>query len=147
MTRLAGRSGLSRVVSPIVLAGLTALAACTPPRPPCAPGTGTPMAVFTLYLGKAVQGRADVTDAEWASFLDDTITANLPNGYTVLDAKGAWMSLVTHTTISEATKVLVVALPDDQASLAAINRIRAAYQTRFHQQLVGMTVEQACATF
>jgi hypothetical protein len=32
-------------------------------------------------------------------------------------------------------------------SLAAINRIRTAYQIQFHQQLVGMTVGYACGTF
>ena len=88
-----------------------------------------------------------MTDQEWQAFLDETITANLPNGYTVLDGSGAWMNPITRKTIHEATKLLVVALPQIPDSLAAINRIRNAYQTRFHQQLVGMTIEQACATF
>ena len=113
----------------------------------CAPGLGTPVTVFTLYLGEAIPGRDDLTDQEWQSFLDDTITVNLPNGYTILDANGAWMNPVTHKTFKEATKVLVAALPDVPDSLIAINRIRASYQTRFHQQLVGMTVQQACGTF
>ncbi len=113
----------------------------------CAPGSGPPVSIFTLYLGQAIPGRADLTDKEWQSFLDDTITANLPNGYTVFEARGGWMSPITHTTIKEATKVLVVALPDVPASLAPINRIRNAYQMRFNQQLVGMTVQHACGAF
>ena len=40
-----------------------------------------------------------------------TVTANLPNGYTVFDANGAWMNPITHRTIREATKMLLVALP------------------------------------
>ena len=50
-------------------------------------------------------------------------------------------------TVHEATKILIVALPDTKDSLAAVNRIRTAYQTDFRQLLVGMTVEQACAAF
>ncbi len=34
----------------------------------------------------------------------------------VIDAKGAWMNPVTHKTIKEPTKILLVALPFDQAA-------------------------------
>jgi Protein of unknown function (DUF3574) len=139
---------MSRYVRLIDIAVLAGLSACAgPARPPCAPGVGAPMAVFTLYLGKAIPGRGDLTEKEWQSFLDDTVTAVLPNGYTILDANGAWMNPVTHKTIREATKILVAALPQTPDSLTAINHIRSDYQIRFHQQLVGMTVEQACGTF
>jgi hypothetical protein len=119
----------------------------TPPIERCASGYGPPVTVFTLYLGQAISGRRDLTGKEWRSFLDNTVTANLPNGYTILDARGAWMNPVTRKTIKEATKVLVAALPEVPDSLAAITRIRTDYQDKFHQQLVGMTVEQACGSF
>ena len=138
-----------RATPVLPLAGLIlALCACTGPRQPaCEPGLGTPMSLFTLYLGEAIPGRTDLTDKEWQSFLDGTVTVNLPNGYTVLDGFGAWMNPATHKTSREATKVVVVALPDAPESLAAINRIRNEYVTMFHQQLVGMTVQPACASF
>jgi hypothetical protein len=113
----------------------------------CAPGFGPPGAIFTLFMGKSISGRGDLTDKEWGEFLDTTITANLPNGYTVFDANGGWMNPMTHRSIKEPTKVLLVALPDTQDNLAAINRIRTEYRIRFQQQVVGMTVEQACGTF
>ena len=105
------------------------------------------MQVFQLFFGKAIPGRADVTDREWRDFLDATVTANLPNGYTVHEGYGAWMNPVTHKTIREATTILTVALPDTPDSLAAVGRVRTDYQVRFHQQLVGMTVSPACGTF
>lgn len=105
------------------------------------------MAIFTLYLGTAIPNRYDLTDNEWRAFRDQTVTANLPNGYTVLDGSGGWMNPITRKTIKERTKVLIAALPETPDSLAAIERIRTAYQVNFHQQLVGMTVEQACGTF
>jgi hypothetical protein len=140
---------VSRFFGNIGVAGLLAgLAACAgPARPPCAPSVGSPMAVFTLYFGETIPGRDALTDKEWRSFLDATVTTNLPKGYTVLDAEGAWMNPITRRTITEPTKVLVAALPEVPGSLAAINRIRAGYRQKFDQQLVGMTVEQACGTF
>ena len=65
----------------------------------------------------------------------------------MFDANGGWMNPVTRITTREATKVVLVALPDVPDSLAAVNRVRLAYQTMFKQQLVGMTVERACGTF
>lgn len=127
---------------------MAALTACSAPlAPSCASGLGQPMLVFDLFFGEAIQGRADVTGAEWMEFVNATVAANLPEGYTVFDAAGEWTNPRTHRTVKEATKVLLVALPDSPASLAAVNSIRTAYQARFHQQLVGMTVEHACGTF
>ena len=105
------------------------------------------MLVFDLFFGRAIPGRNDLTDKEWQDFRDDTITATLPNGYTVVDAAGAWMNPITHKTISQASRVVIVALPESPDSLAAINRIRTGYQVRFNQQLVGMTVTRACGLF
>jgi hypothetical protein len=105
------------------------------------------MTVFTLYFGEAVPGRGDVTPAEWASFAAATLSAELPSGYTVMDARGAWTNPGTGVAVTEATKVLVVALPPGRGSLTAVNRVRSEYQTRFHQQLVGMTAAPACAAF
>ena len=135
-------------LSRIMMAGLfVGLGACTRPMEQCSPGMGPPVLVFTLFFGQSVAGRGDVTDIEWRGFLDDTVTPNLPNGYTVIEANGAWMNPITHTTIKEPTKVLLAALPFATGSLAIVNRIRTDYQIRFHQQLVGMTTGPACGAF
>jgi len=110
------------------------------------------MRLYELYFGRsvpdnAVPGNKEVTDRDWSGFVEQVITTNLPNGYTVLDATGAWMNPRTQRTVREATKVLQVALPDTPDGLAAIARIRTAYQTQFHQQLVGMTTHTVCASF
>ncbi len=105
------------------------------------------MLVFDVFLGRAIPGRNDLTDREWQGFLDQTVTPALPGGYTVQDAYGAWMDPTTGRTIHEDSRVIVVALPDTPGSLAAVNRIRTAYQVRFRQQSVGMTVTRACGTF
>lgn len=127
---------------------IAALSACGGPAPQrCAPGYGSPMAVFNLYFGKTVPGRPNVTDQEWLAFLNGAVTPSLPHGYTVLDGNGAWMDPATLRTKTEPTKVLVAAMPEAPESLNAINQVRIAYQMTFHQQRVGMTVGHACGEF
>jgi len=126
-----------------------ALAGCAPPfgseAPAC--GAGTPMRVYGLYFGRTIAGAGEVTDRDWDRFREAAITPNLPNGYTVLDAEGAWAAPGTGRTIHERTKMLIVALPSGPAGMAAIERVRTEYRTQFHQQQVGMTIQPACASF
>jgi hypothetical protein len=113
----------------------------------CQPGGGDTMQIYTLYFGRSVRGRAPVADNEWRDFRDQIVTPALPNGYTVLDGQGAWLNPRSHTTISEATKILIVALPDTPGNLSVVNGIRSAWQHRFHQYVVGMTVQAGCGSF
>jgi hypothetical protein len=122
------------------------LAACAAP-PVCVDGEGHAMRVYELYFGRSVPGRGPVTDAEWSEFQNRVVSANLPEGYTVLDAAGAWMNPRTKQTVSESTKLLIAATPDGPDSLAAIQHVRAAYKSLFDQQSVGMTSHLACASF
>ena len=141
---------MMRILVPaICLAGLMApLTGCaTLQATACGSGSGQRMLVVDLFFGRAIPGRNDLTEQEWQTFLADTVMVNLPNGFTVMDAAGAWMNPKTHKTMSEATKVILVALPDAPGSLDAVGRVRTAYQARFHQQLVGMTVTPACGSF
>jgi len=105
------------------------------------------MRIYDLYFGRSVSRRGEVSDTEWRDFRDQVITPALPNGYTVLDGQGAWRNPRSGSTISEATKILVVAMPDAPESLAAINGIRSNWQHRFHQYVVGMTVQTGCGSF
>jgi hypothetical protein len=105
------------------------------------------MRVFQVFFGRTIQGRGALSESEWDKFRDDVITPNLPNGYTVLDGTGAWLSAKTHTTITEPTKILIAAMADAPASSAAIERLRQAYATEFNQESVGMTTYLACGSF
>ena len=121
------------------------LSGCGTPR--CQPGAGQAMQIFTLYFGRSVRNRAPVSDPEWRDFRNQVVTPALPDGYTVLDGQGAWMNPRTRVTIAEATKVLVVAMPEASDSLTVINGIRGNWQHRFHQYVVGMTVQSGCGSF
>ncbi len=115
--------------------------------PVCRGDIGEPMRIYTLFFGLAVAGAPDVSDQQWAAFRDRVITPHVPDGYTVLDAQGAWRATDSQRTVTERSKMLIVALPDRQQSADAISQIRAAYQTMFHQQSVGLIVQPGCAAF
>jgi Protein of unknown function (DUF3574) len=111
------------------------------------PDAGTPMQIYTLYFGMSVKGRPPISAREWQHFRDQVITPALPDGYTVFDGQGAWRSPGSSRTISEATKVLQVAMPDMPESLATITRLRLAGQQRLFQSVIGMTVQNGRGSF
>jgi hypothetical protein len=137
-----------------VLAGCAA--APTPPVPePAAPPapyvcllpSEQRMLVAELFFGRNLKGRAPLTDAEWARFAADTITANFPDGFTVFDGDGQWRDPTSGRIAHERTKVLLVAAkrsPDLAARLAAVID---SYKSRFHQQSVGVITRDSCAAF
>ena len=109
--------------------------------------SGGPLLVFELFLGRSIPRDGEVTDSEWDAFIDQVVAPALPQGFTVYDAAGGWMSPVSRKTLHERTKVLMTALPDSPGSFATINRIRNDYRIMFHQQVVGITVTRACGAF
>jgi len=131
------------------------LAACAPvPNPGpntiaerCPVSSGGPLLVFELFLGLSMPPFGEVTDSEWGAFIDQVVTPALPQGFTVYDAAGGWMSPLSRKTLYERTKVLMTALPDSPGSFVTINRIRNKYRIMFHQHVVGITVTRACGAF
>jgi Protein of unknown function (DUF3574) len=138
---------------------LTTLAGCAaspaPPTPPTSPPAKyvcllpaeQRMLVAELFFGRAIAGRAPVTDAEWAAFAAHTITPNFPDGFTVFDGHGQWRNPRTGHIAHDPTKILLVAsrrTPDLAQRLSAVVD---AYKTRFHQQSVGILTRDSCAAF
>ncbi len=111
----------------------------------CTAGTGKPMQVYQLYFGRAIEGGGFVADQDWKAFRDGVITPNMPDGYTILDAEGAWAAPDGRRTVTDPTKVMIVAMPSGSTSLEAVNRVRMEYQHRFSQDLVGLIVQPGCA--
>ena len=134
------------------LAGLAvaaALGGCGAPGSsssrPCS--IGSPNLMVALFFGRAMPDGSEVGEQDWRRFVDRVVARDLPDGFTVLDASGAWLSPASHATRNEPTKLLLVSLPATPAALARVQRVRAAYQRRFHQQLVGMSVQPGCGDF
>lgn len=92
-------------------------------------------------------GRTRVSDADWADFAAQTITVNLPDGFTVIDGDGQWMNPTTRHISHERSTTVIAAVPDTPASAAAISAVKQAYLARFHHQSVGTVVYPVCAAF
>lgn len=107
--------------------------ACATTAPGCAPGERAAMDE-RLYFGTQRPG-GQVSEAEWAGFVDDTIAPAFPAGFTTWPAQGAWRG-EDGRTVREASHVLAVVHPADAAAEAAIAAIIAAYQARFDQEAV-----------
>ena len=94
------------------------LAGCAAPQPAAQAGScpatqGAPCWQFELFFGRSIQGQqARSATRAWDDFLEQVVTPNLPNGYTVFDGTGAWLNPATGRTIHERTKILLAALPD-----------------------------------
>ena len=98
-----------------------------------------------LYFGTSTPD--GVVGAEgWAQFLASTVTPRFPQGLTVWVATGQWRS-VDGIIGSEATQLLNVVHPDDQASEDAVREIVGAYKSLFRQEAVLRVKATVCASF
>ena len=121
-----------------------ALAGCaTAPGAPCDPPAREQVQDL-LYFGTRTP-TGEVTPAEWAEFLADTVTPRFPAGLTVWPPQGQWRD-VDGTPVREDSYVLNLVHPADAANERAIAEIVAAYRERFRQQSVLRVRSLACVS-
>lgn len=144
----------------LALAGLLALAGCAPgalPMPgpsdlvkleiPCPPLLeASTEARLYFGLGAGAHGEP-VGEADWQAFVDEVVTPRFPDGLTVLDGYGQWRADATAPIGREASKVLVIVLPDLRESLPDLRALAGLYKHRFRQQSVLLTAKPVCAAF
>jgi hypothetical protein len=149
VARPRGLGRVDRVKLATVVCCLLVPEGCAPAQSPlaCADAGSKPMQEYMLFFGRSIPGRAPLSDIEWSTFLEHTVTPLLPSGFTVLDAEGQWQSPATHRIVSESTKVIIAAVPASDNARSAIQSIRDAYRAQFRQQSVGLIVYPVCAAF
>jgi hypothetical protein len=95
---------------------------------------------YELYFGGSVGNN------EWNEFLDTEVTTRFPRGLTVVDAHGQWQE--TNGQISkEATRILIVVVPNNVTATAYIGAIATAYDDRFAQDSTLLVRASVCAGF
>lgn len=100
-----------------------------------------------LYFGLAIPGGGEVGAADWQAFVDAEVTPRFPQGLTVLSAQGQWRG-ADGAIAREASRVLVLLLPDDDAGASArIDALRTRYRERFRQEAVGRACTAARVAF
>lgn len=126
-----------------------ALAACVAPRGTglasgCKPGEQAAVQ-DTLYFGTG-SARGPVTEQDWSTFLQNTVTPRFPRGLTVSKAVGQWRG-ADGVIVRESTFVLVLIHPDDAPSETAVAAIVASYKAQFQQESVLRSRAGTCASF
>ncbi|MET0808427.1 MAG: DUF3574 domain-containing protein [Pseudoxanthomonas sp.] len=137
---LAGLSGACTTgpaaapVSPSVSATLQGDAA----RPAIAKGWVRSELYFGVGSEHAAGGaEANISDAQWRAFLDKEVTRRFPDGLTVFDAYGQWLSRDRSEPARLKSKVLVILHEDTPQRTADIEAIRLAWkQTTRHQSVL-----------
>jgi len=103
-----------------------------------------PALELNLYFGRDRQGRGEVSEAEWATFLAQEVTPRFPDGLSVINVAGQSRG-ATGPVEREKTKLLVVVVFDAPAHRAKVQAIVEAYNKRFGQHGVFRTEHVVCA--
>jgi Protein of unknown function (DUF3574) len=121
------------------------LGACAQPGTPAVCNAPLkPALEIGLYFGRDRQGGGEVSEAEWASFLGDTVTPRFPDGLSVLNVEGQARDPAGRI-VRERTKLLIVVVFDAPARQGRIREIVEAYNSRFGQHGVFRSEHPVCA--
>jgi hypothetical protein len=135
LRRFAGAALFVYAATPVAAQGL----ACTPGQ--------VQMLKAELLFGRNIGGRLGVTEHRWAKFLAAEVTPRFPDGLTVLDGSGHRRDAARRRIVREPSKIVMIVMPDDERTRAAIATIVEAYKKRFRQQSVGVLTRPVCAAF
>jgi len=132
-----------RVLEVAVVA--VSLGACAQPgAPPVCTAPLRPALEVDLYFGRDKQGGGEVSEAEWAAFLADTVTPRFPDGLSVLNVEGQARE-PSGRIVRERTKLLVIVVFDAPAHGGKLREIVEAYNSRFGQHSVFRSEQPVCA--
>jgi hypothetical protein len=128
---------------------LIALSACAHEAPKstgCADGD-MPAVRTELFLGRSINSGGEVSERAFADFLAQSVTPLFPDGFSILNGTGQYLSPGTAAPIREKSKILLIVAPDDEATKGKIASIAEDYKRRFAQEAVGLVRIPACAKF
>jgi len=103
-----------------------------------------PALEIDLYFGRDKQGGGEVSEAEWAAFLTDTVTPRFPDGLSVLNVEGQTRE-PSGRIVRERAKLMVVVVFDAPAHQGKVREIIEAYNSRFGQHGVFRSEQPVCA--
>jgi hypothetical protein len=106
-------------------------------------GSSTPQTRTTLYFGLS-RPKGSVSELEWQLFLRDEVTKRFPEGFTVWQAEGQWLT-PDGTIDREQTKVLLLVHADSDAARQSVRAIIQSYRRTFEQQSVLWENARVCA--
>lgn len=99
-----------------------------------------------IYFGRHFSAKGEITDQQFAEFLSLQVTPAFPAGMTVYDAYGQ-MRHSNGEIIKQKTKVVVLVHQNSKADDDAINKIIAAYRSKFANPQVMLLTRQVKSVF
>ena len=128
-----------------VALGLLMLSGCAQPGvPPACTAPLKPALEIALYFGRDKPAGGEVSEAEWASFVTESVTPQFPTGLSVLNVEGQYRES-SGRIVRERTKLLVIVVFDAPGHRAKVDALVAAYNVRFGQHGVFRVEQPACA--
>ena len=104
--------------------------------------SSAPQIRTTLYFGLS-RPKGSVSELEWQIFLRDEVTKRFPDGLTVWQAEGQWMSPVGSID-REQSKVLLLVHADTAAARQSVQAVIQSYRKAFDQQSVLWESARVC---
>src|SRR5947208_10798717 len=94
------------------------------------PGQASGWVDTQLYFGLSPADHPDqgISEARWREFLDGEVSPRFPDGFSVLDVYGQWLSKGQSVPERLRSKLLIVDYPDNQENRGKIDAIRAAWK-------------------
>jgi hypothetical protein len=94
-----------------------------------------------LFFGRDISGVGEVSEQQFASFVDEEITPRFPEGLTVFDTEGQFQDS-RGAIAEESSKVVTLIFEDTQINETAINEIVSEYIEQFQQESVLLVVDE-----
>lgn len=126
---------------------LLALLTCTPAGGKCLLVSQKTMIEAQLFFGRDIPGGGQVSDDNWAKFVNEVIAVDFPSGFTVSDADGAWRDAKTGGAVHEKSKLVLIDGRATPEFARKLRHIAESYRTRFRQDAVGVVTREVCAAF
>lgn len=116
---------------------------------PAHPGQTLGWVDTRLYFGLGPADHPDqgMNEARWREFLDREVTPLFPDGLSVLDVYGQWLSKGQTAPERLHTKMLVIYYPDSAENRGKVDAIRAAWKKMTGDQSVLRVTEPADVSF
>jgi len=115
------------------------LPGCAAVGPVCNPGLSL-MVEAQLFFGGSLMPE------QWRVFVDQEITPDFPDGFTVFKTQGQWRNR-DGTITRETGHELLIVTTRNNINEDRLNVIRNAYRSRFMQESVLLTESPVCAAF
>lgn len=127
----------------------SAATAATLSGDPAHPGQTSGWVDSRLYFGLGPADHLDqgISEARWREFLDKEVTPRFPDGLSVADIYGQWLSKGKTVPERLRSKVLIIDYPDSQENRQKIEDIRAAWKKMTGDQSVMRVTQPADVSF